>query len=183
MSQSMTEKRNGYAVYLTNPSLDGAIPCKTKNTTCSKLGNALMISPESGEFITQGTFGFMEEKEIDSEQFVKVYLAGIRKYAELSKAGCQIFEFIYEQMSGYDAKDQDRIGINFFLIKQWRPSVLRRTYARGMKELLEKEFIFHSILADTYFINVRYIFNGDRIILAQSYKRKDTGKSNKKKLT
>lgn len=182
MSQQTTEKRHGFDVYLTNPSLDAAIPRKIKTVNSSKLGKALVIAPESGEVITQGTFGFMEEKEVDNEQFVKVYLAGIRKYAELSKAGCQIFEFIYEEMSGYDAKDKDRVAINFYLIRQWRSSILRRTYARGMRELLKKEFIFYSVVTDMYFINVRYIFNGDRIVLAQSYTRKNVTKSSRKKL-
>lgn len=182
MSQHLPIKRYGHLIYFTNPSLDETIPRKIKTVNSSKLGKALVIAPESGEVITQGAFGFMEEKEVDTEQFVKIYLAGIRKYAELTKSGSLLFEFIYEQLSGTKGKDQDKIGINFYLVNQWRPKIMQRTYERGMRELIDKEFVFHSVIADMYFINVRYLFNGDRIVLAQSYTRKNVTKSSRKKL-
>lgn len=182
MSQNLPISRYGHLLYLTNPSLDAAIPRKIKTVNSSKLGKALVIAPESGEVITQGTFGFMEEKEVDSEQFVKVYLAGIRKYAELNKSGSQLFEYIYEEISGAQGKSHDKIAINFYLVNQWRPAIMQRTYERGMRELIDKKFVFHSVIADMYFINIRYIFNGDRIVLAQSYTRKNVTKSSRKKL-
>jgi hypothetical protein len=41
-----------------------------------------------------------------------------------------------------------------------------------MSELLEKGFLFRSMAADMYFVNVRYMFNGNRMVLVESYRRK-----------
>jgi hypothetical protein len=64
--------------------------------------------------------------------------------------------------------------LNYFVAQRWREDLTRRTYERGMKELLEKEFLFRSVSSDMYFVNIRYIFNGDRLVLAQSYQRMET---------
>jgi hypothetical protein len=41
-----------------------------------------------------------------------------------------------------------------------------------MSELLEKGFLFRSMAADMYFVNVRFMFNGNRMVLVESYQRK-----------
>jgi hypothetical protein len=41
-----------------------------------------------------------------------------------------------------------------------------------MNELLEKGFLYRSLAADMYFVNVRFMFNGDRMALVHSYRRK-----------
>lgn len=120
----------------------------------------------------RGAFAFVEEKEVDSEEFVKIYLAGIRQYGELSKAGALLFEFVYKEIGGKSGKDKDTVTLNFLLAQRWNSSLSRRTYERGMNELLEKGFLFRSLAADAYFVNVRFMFNGNRMVLVQSYRRK-----------
>jgi len=39
--------------------------------------------------------------------------------------------------------------------------------------LLENEFLYHSPSADVFFVNITYMFNGNRITLAKSYYLKD----------
>jgi hypothetical protein len=38
--------------------------------------------------------------------------------------------------------------------------------------VLEKGFLYRSLAADMYFVNVRFMFNGDRMALVHSYRRK-----------
>lgn len=169
-------KLRGHAVYKMNPSLTGSLPVKIKANKPSRTGEAYMVAPGTGEVLARGAFGFIEEKEVDSEQFVKIYLAGIRQYGELSKAGALLFEFIYNGMSGQNAKDRDTITISLALAQEWRKDLARATYYRGLNELLDKEFIYRSYASsDLYFVNVRFMFNGDRMILAKAYRRKGTG--------
>src|SRR5271168_541778 len=99
MSQSRQEKpkpltRRGHQVYRDNPSLADAFPARIQSST-TKMSDAYMVAPGTGEVIAQGAFGFVQEKIVDSEEFVKIYLAGIRRYGELSKAGALLFEFVY----------------------------------------------------------------------------------------
>jgi hypothetical protein len=41
-----------------------------------------------------------------------------------------------------------------------------------LRELLEKEFLFLSPYQGLYFVNIRYMFNGDRLAFVTGYKRK-----------
>lgn len=170
---SADPKRRGHKIYAVNPSLAAPIPTRVKRSSPLKTGaEAYLVAPGTGEVVSKGAFGFIQEKEIDSEEFVKIYLAGIRKYGELSKAGANLFEFVYEQMSGVRAKDKDTVTINYFMAQTWKPDLTRATYFRGINELLTKSFLYRSVAADLYFVNVAYMFNGDRMVLVQSYRRK-----------
>lgn len=171
-SQETGLTRRGFPVYQVNPSLTDALPVRIRSSRPNKLGGAYMVAPGTGEVVAKGAFGFVEEKEVDSEQFVKIYLAGVRKYGELSKAGALLFELVYREISGRNAKDKDTVLLNYMLAQQWKPDLTRATYFRGMNELLKKEFLYRSLAADSYFVNVRFMFNGDRMVLAQSYRRK-----------
>ena len=135
-----------------------------------------MVAPGTGEVVGRGAFAFVQEKEVDSEEFVKVYIAGIRQYAELSKSGALLFECVYKEISGRSSKDKDTVTLNYLLAQRLKNDLSRRTYERGMNELLEKEFLYRSLAADVYFVNVRFMFNGDRLVLVQSYRRKDSGR-------
>lgn len=176
MSQNRQEKpkpltRRGHQVYRDNPSLADAFPARIQSST-TKMSDAYMVAPGTGEVIAQGAFGFVQEKIVDSEEFVKIYLAGIRRYGELSKAGALLFEFVYREISGRAGKDRDTVLLNYVLAVEWNSSLSRRTYERGMSELLEKGFLFRSMAADMYFVNVRFMFNGNRMVLVESYRRR-----------
>jgi hypothetical protein len=164
-------KRRGFPIYETNPSV-GSFPVRVKRSGVKAGQSVYMVAPGTGEMIGRGAFGFVEEKEIDSEEFVKVYLEGVRRYGELKKAGALIFEFVYRELSGKEAKDKDTVTLNYLLANRWKQDLTERTYFRGMKELLAKEFLYRTMAADVYFVNVRFMFNGDRLILAKSYRRR-----------
>ena len=164
--------RYGHPIYERNPSLTEAFPTRIRAAKTSKMGGAYIVTPGTGEILSKGALGFVEEKEVDSEEFVKIYLAGIRQYGELSKAGALLFEFVYKEMSGKDGKDKDTVTLNYILAQRWKPDLSKRTYERGMNELLEKGFLYRSLAADVYFVNVRFMFNGDRMVVAQGYRRK-----------
>jgi hypothetical protein len=164
--------RRGHQVYRDNPSLADAFPARIHSSTTKMAGEAYMVAPGSGEVIAQGAFGFVQEKIVDSEEFVKIYLAGIRRYGELSKAGALLFEFVYREISGRAGKDRDTVLLNYVLAVEWNSTLSRRTYERGMSELLEKGFLFRSMAADMYFVNVRFMFNGNRMVLVESYRRR-----------
>lgn len=172
--------RRGFPVYMENPSLVNSFPTRVSKKGSSSNIDAYMIAPGTGEIIAQGAFGFIEEKLVDSEEFVKVYLEGIRQYGNLSKAGAVLFEFVYKEISGKKGKDKDMVTLNFQLASLWKSDLSRATFFRGMKELLEKEFLFRSLSADNYFVNVRFMFNGNRMVLAKSYTRKMTLKQMEK---
>ena len=164
--------RRGFPIYDENPSVVAAMPTRIVPRKTSRLGSAYMVAPGTGEVVAKGSFGFVEETEVDNEKFVKVYLEGIRQYGQLSKAGALLFEFVYRQISGMEGRDRDTVSLNHYIALKWKPDLPRSTYYRGMNELLEKEFLFRSAAADVYFVNVRFMFNGDRLVVVKAYRRK-----------
>ena len=164
--------RRGKVFYETNPSVSGRFPTRIVAQNKGRVGNAYMVAGQTGEVVGEGGFAFVEEKELDNESFVKVYLEGIKQYAQLSKSGATLFEFVYRSISGIAGKDKDTVGINYWLVQKWMPNISKRTFERGLAELLEKSFLFRSVITDTFFINCRFLFNGDRLALVKVYRRK-----------
>jgi hypothetical protein len=173
--------RRGFRVYESNPSLEEGLTTRTKFRIPATTGGAIVVAQETGVILGKGAIGFVEEKEVDPEEFVKIYLAGVRKYGELSKAGALLFEYVYHQMSGADGKDKDMVALSLHWARKWKADLSERTYQRGLSELLAKQFIFRSFSTDMYFVNVRFMFNGDRIALVQSYRRRDKKKGGEEK--
>ena len=165
--------RYGKVVYETNPSITGCFPVRLRPNPSKKLGNAYMVAPGSGEIIAQGAFAFIEEHEVDEAQFVKIYLAGVKQYGQPSKSGALLFEFVYREISGGKGKDKDTVALNYLLALRWMPDLHKRTYERGMNELLDKGFLFRSLVTDVYFVNIRFMFNGNRLDTVRRYRIKN----------
>lgn len=70
-----------------------------------------------------------------------------------------------------ETPNQDRILLDFNdLINRNSWSYARVTFIRGVNELLSNGILFQSIVANMFYINMQYFFNGDRINIVKSYK-------------
>jgi hypothetical protein len=85
----------------------------------------------------------------------------------------QVFEIVYNQMR--ENPQTDKIELNVYLAKKFGREMSERTYQRGLRELLEKRISISSPSADVFFVNIMYMFNGNRITPAKSYYLKDAG--------
>jgi hypothetical protein len=123
-----------------------------------------------------GGMGFYEFEELDNTRFVKLFLEGVKQAAGLSKAGLFVFELIYRQVQ--DTPNTDKVELNFYLAAKKIDGLTERTYQRGVRELLDREFLFRSPSDGVFFVNIRYMFNGDRLAFVKGYKRKNTSSNN-----
>jgi hypothetical protein len=80
--------------------------------------------------------------ELNRDRFIKFYLEGIRQCARLNRPGANLLEFVCDRLSQQDSQDKDTIYLNYILANKWQPDLNRRTYSRGIAELLAKEFLF-----------------------------------------
>lgn len=55
------------------------------------------------------------------------------------------------------------------------PNLAERTYRRRLRELLDKEVIFRSPVEGVFFVNIRCMFNGDRLAFVKAYHLKGSG--------
>jgi len=156
------EKR-GVKVYSRNPSVPDE--GKIRKVRRGRLGNersGMIIDDSSGEIIGRGGAISYELEEVDQERFVKLFLEGIRQASGLTKAGLAVFEIVYDFM-------QEHPGSDTVTLSHLTAGLSRNQYYRGLKELLEKEFIFRTPYDGTFFVNIRYMFNGDRLAFVKAY--------------
>ena len=160
-------ERYGMPVYRLNPSIPNPDSItKKKSVRYGDDKKGFIVDGGNGEVLSVGGMGFYKFEEVDDTRFVKMFLDGIKKTAGLSKSGLAVFELVYRQVQSKPNTDEiklsaDDTGLNPV------------TYRRGLRELLEKEFLFLSPYQGLYFVNIRYMFNGDRLAFVTGYKRKN----------
>jgi hypothetical protein len=156
-------EKYGVPVYETNPS----IPSETeiKRNRRAQIGTdmrGLVVDSGSGEILGHGGAIAYEWEEVDKERFVKLYLAGLKQAAGLTKAGLGVFEVVYKQV-------RERPGQDTVPLDAHSSGLHPVTYRRGLRELLEKEFLFRSPNPGLFFVNIRFMFNGDRLAFVKGY--------------
>ena len=163
------DKKRGFPVYDRNPSIPApaSFGVRSRPLRLNSGNRVMIVGRDNGEVMAEGHAAFFEFKEVDETQFIKLYLAGIQQTAKLSAAGLKVFELVYHQMRA--SPHTDRIELNHYLVKKFSLTMNLRTYQRGLREMLEHSFLFRSTSADVYFVNVNFMFNGNRITLAKTY--------------
>src|SRR5260221_11876723 len=166
-SVNQISTKRGFPVYRTNPSVPqtSGLPTRTKRINVPGGRGSVIVDNSTGELKGIGGMGFWWEEEVDSSRFVKLFLDGIKQAAGLSKTGIQVFELVYHEMRANPGSDE--IKLNQYVAKDH--GISDRTYQRGVRELLEKEFLFRSPSDGVFFVNIRFMFNGDRLAFVKSY--------------
>ena len=85
----------------------------------------------------------------------------------MSKAGLAVFEIVYTALRESPGKDTVNLS-------QDLTDLAPATFRRGLRELLEKEFLFRSPYDGTFFVNIRFMFNGDRLAFVKGYRLKNS---------
>jgi hypothetical protein len=143
------------------------VSIRNKKSFLNNGAKHLIIDQGTGEQVGQMSAVFIEEKTIDTEQFIKLFAAGVEQLADLSAAGYRMFKLVYTLMLENPNTDRILIGYNDLAYsKKWEQS--QRTFHRGISELLNKEIIFLFISPNLYFINVKLFYNGDRTSILKS---------------
>ena len=159
--------KRGFPVYRTNPSVASTNGLPTRNRRFQVPGGkaSMIVDNSTGELKGIGGIGFWWEEEVDTARFVNLFLDGIKQAVGLSKTGIQVFELVYHEMRANPGSDE--IKLNQYVAKNH--GMNDRTYQRGVRELLEKEFLYRSPSDGVFFVNIRFMFNGDRLAFVRSY--------------
>ncbi|WP_064354085.1 hypothetical protein, partial [Klebsiella oxytoca] len=141
------------------------IETKTRNLTVGR--NTELVrkdekddSEESESYFTN----IIQQKEVDKEEFIKLFTSQIKVYFDLTKTAYKIFLII---LSLY----QKEIGKDYVLLTCKKAQNIAKTldfelsspiFYRGIKELIEKKIIAKSVDKIVFYINPAIFFNGDR---------------------
>jgi hypothetical protein len=168
-------QKRGVPIYTSNPSIPPRDEIgRTRRTQIGNERRGMLIDGDTNEIIMgRGSAVMYEFEEVDKERFVKLFLDGVRKTAGLSSTGLMIFELIYHQVR--ENPNSDEIKMSYMVAQDSRPNLAERSYRRGLRELLDKEVIFRSPVDGVFFVNIRCMFNGDRLAFVKAYHLKGSG--------
>ena len=159
------QTRRGVAVYAENPFMM-EVQTKTRRVT-NKRGDMMLVSNE-GEVVAN-VADFLEAEEVDATKFVKLFVRGVKALKELTSAGAKVFEVLYLRVQENMGKDQ--IYMAFAAVDQALTPMSNPTYDRGMRELLKKEFIAATPMQGIYWLNLSFVWNGDRLAFVKEYRK------------
>lgn len=133
----------------------------------SKDGQQCLLFPDTGEMaqITPAPAILHNVIEKDTEQFVKIFPGFVKSVNDLSSAADKVFKLVYQEV--LNSQDKDTIDLYYKT-----SGLSKATFERGLTELLEKEVLFKSLYPTKFFININYMFNGDRLAIVTEYRRK-----------
>lgn len=149
----------------TNPFLQDLVVMTTnKAVRVSHLGQDknVLINQATGE--VHGTH-VVTHRQVDSEQFVKLFVANISMTFGLKSAGIKAFSVLIWAVQNMIEKDTvvlDGVQMAAFLNKH-DLKLSQATFARGLNELERAQLIAKTIRKGWYFINPSFVFNGNRV--------------------
>lgn len=163
--------------YEENPFIDGLSTERSKRTEMLYQDGRVIMNPETGE--CEDALGIARVKYVESDQFVKVYLANLNVFFELGKAAQRVCEFAMSQVATRAINRGEVIlsypeYANYFKGKQ---GGTRPTFMRGLQELAAKNLIAKSLTRDIWFINPAVMFNGDRARFVTEVRKRKKSKS------
>ena len=159
------QTRRGVILYEKSPFMP-AVQTRTRRVT-NKRGDMMLVNNE-GEIQNQ-IAGFWESKQVDATKFVKLFVNGVKRLAELTSAGSKIFELLYLEMQ--KTPNKDTVYLSFTGLGRNEKTISRSTFTRGISELIEKEFVASMPAVGWYWVNPDFVWNGDRLRFVQEYTR------------
>lgn len=156
-------KRRGFEIFTENPS-NPTFSSRQKIIPIGGGNKILAVDDGTKEVIGTGTLGFINRERADKTRFIKVYEEGMKKWFLLSSSATSVLGVVYKEV--LDNPNTDRVELNMFKVQKCGLRISDRTYQRSVRELLDKNFLFMSPSESVYFINVNYIYNGNRLYMA-----------------
>lgn len=167
--------------YKENPFLENmVVPMKGKQIKLSKIGgdDNVLINQNTGE--VQGTH-VTTFKQVDSDQFVKLFTANIALTFDFTTAGIKVFNVLLWTVQNH-ALSKDEVDLDSFILEEFLRVQLKQnnhnlklslaTFKRGLNELEKAKIIAKTIRQGRYYINPSFVFNGDRIAFTTVIERR-----------
>lgn len=123
-----------------------------------------VLNEGTGELEDQKVFILGEQKQVDKQEYYKIFYGAIKTFFQLSKGTMALFEYIMTSIT----YSHDRICILHGDVKE-KIGMSRSVCYRSVLQLLESGIIAKADREGCYFINPTIAFKGDRITLVKQY--------------
>lgn len=174
----MPANRKNSIKYASNPFLEEASKLsvtKRKPVFTRQDKNGTSMALVQGDIVHPG--GFYAIKEVEANEFVKIYTWGIGQIMGLSTSAKKVFMIIAQLLSGKEGIGKTEIALSYTALRKLAENhgskfMSSGTFYRGINECIKKNIIAESYIPSTYFVNVNYIFNGERLAIINEYRIK-----------
>lgn len=155
-----------------NPLLEGA----TINSKEKRIATGMrteLVDPSTG--LVSAVSQIHRVKEMDREEFVKVFAEGVKAMYGLTRTGMRVFQAVLDEYQGTKMNGgyAEAIYLNWFGEGLCGRDVgmSEKTFNRGLKELLINKFIAPKS-PNLYWVNPALFFKGDRVAFVKEYRVK-----------
>jgi len=166
--------------YKDNPFLNSDVFTIPKGKSAYRVGrmDKLLVDSDTGEIENMAAVYAYEEK--DKEEFIKVYVNGMKSLMDMSNTGSKAFYFIMNCLRIND----DRVYVNITEMAEYCKWKNTAQCYLGLGELIANKIVAPSMSPNLWFINPKFVFNGNRILFMKEYRMKENsvGGNEKKKL-
>jgi hypothetical protein len=164
------EKRFGVKVYASSPFLDTKIGAKYIGRNPQDVGIA-QIYDADGVHIGDGCAIVAKREMTDRASFQKFFVEAMTELLGLKSAGREVLLYLITKVPQATPDWDLTVALTYLEFCQDREKSSLSTFNRGLKDLIDHNFIARSRIRDFYFLNHKYLFNGNRLIVAKIYER------------
>lgn len=110
-------------------------------------------------------------KVVDPTPFIKFKALAINALYKLNNAGVKLFALLCDLLQGYEGRDKLDVILSWDLLTEQQQSAIgsKSTFQRGIRDLIDGDFIAPSVVSNLYFVNPKMLYNGDSVVVATQY--------------
>jgi hypothetical protein len=174
---SKNEKAGGikdFPVHTENPFLERLrYESRGKGVSISK--GAIPLSVVGDENLRQEAYkseaqAFISiRKEVDTAKFTKIFLQNIQEMFKLKNPGLRVFGYFLNASKIND----DKVLFSLEDCMEFCGYKTGTSVYKGLRELLENEFVARTKQPNVYYINLAIFFNGDRLYVIRQYTKRN----------
>lgn len=135
----------------------------------------ISIYQDETEELKTLTLDFCAKRIVDRDEFIKIYVHSFPVLSELKNSTKILYQYILYLVHKSIGEDRIYISYKDYLKKINNGSLFKisqATFYNALNELLEKEILFKTDITGFYFLNISYVFNGDRLKFITEYQLK-----------
>ena len=150
--------------------IQSGIVKKYKNTSGTSRNAILQAVNSEGKVM--GHTSFIQQIEVDEQQFTKIYLSQFSAFFELNSQSIKVFGYIMTKLM----PKQDFFIFDLEECLEYTGYKSGQSVYNGLSGLIGSSIIARGKKDYLYFINPMVFFNGDRVTFAKTYVKKQKGK-------
>lgn len=166
--QTIPTRRIGGVAYKQNPFLEPqTIRIGKRRVT---VATGVHVDAATGEQLQ--TSGIHVIREVDRNEFVKIYVQGVRAIFGLKPSSQRLIQYVIEALQRTPGADS--VFVAWFSVREFLGEadlkMSRTTFHRALADLIDKGFIAEAPEPNKFWLNIHLFFNGSRMRFIHEYR-------------